>query len=111
MTDDVPRPDILHGLDIPDEIRADMLELISSAAGRVWNRPAIPRGQRSMMTIAMLTALGRNEELRIHIGMGLDNGLSRADVCEVIMHAAIYAGFPAAVNAFRLASDVFANHA
>ncbi|HEV8295786.1 MAG TPA: carboxymuconolactone decarboxylase family protein, partial [Acidimicrobiales bacterium] len=63
-----------------------------------------------MITIAMLTALGRQDELRIHIGLGLDNGLSKTEVCEVIMHAAVYAGFPAAVTGFRIATEVFSAH-
>ena len=109
MTDADPanRSDILKSLAIPDEIRADMLALIGRSAGTVWQRPAIAPAQRSMLSISVLGALGRMEELRIHIGMGLDNGLSRQEICEVIMQLGIYAGMPAAIAAFRVATAVF----
>ena len=103
--------DILKTLAIPDEIRDDMLALIGRSAGAVWQRPAIAPAQRSLMSISVLGALGRMEELRIHIGMGLDNGLSRLEVCEALMQLGIYAGMPAAVAAFRVASAVFAERA
>jgi 4-carboxymuconolactone decarboxylase len=103
----VPRPDILDSLPIPAEIRADFLDLIRSSAGPVWQRPAIPPAQRSMMSISVLGALGRTEQLRVHIGMGLDNGLSKEEICEVIMQLGIYAGMPAAVAAYSVASVVF----
>src|SRR5262245_25871444 len=103
----VDRPDILGSLAIPDEIRDDMLALITRSAGAVWQRPALPSAQRPMLSISVLGALGRMEELRIHIGMGLDNGLTREQICEVIMQLGIYAGMPAAVAAFRVATAVF----
>ena len=109
MAQDIPRPDVLEALAMPDEIRDDMQELVRTAGGMVWNRPGLPAAQRSMVTIAMLTALGRWEELRFHIGFGLDNGATRDEICEVLMHAAVYAGFPAAVNGMRVASEVFAS--
>jgi 4-carboxymuconolactone decarboxylase len=105
---EVDRPDILGALAIPDEIRDDMLALITRSAGTVWQRPAIPAAQRSMLSISVLGALGRMEELRIHIGMGLDNGLTKEQICEVIMQLGIYAGMPAAVAAFRVTTAVFA---
>ncbi len=105
----VPRPDVLGSLAIPEEIRADMLDLITRSAGAGWQRPAIESRYRSMMTISVLGALGRMNELEIHIGMGLDNGLSRDEICEVIMQLGIYAGMPAAVAAFRVATAVFAS--
>jgi alkylhydroperoxidase/carboxymuconolactone decarboxylase family protein YurZ len=108
MADDVPLPSVLNALQIPDEIRPDMLDLIRKTGGEVWNRDGIPAAQRSMVTIAILAALNRPDELRVHIPFGLDNGLTRAEICEVIMHTAVYAGFPAAVGAFRIATEVFA---
>lgn len=105
---DVPRPDILAAMPIPPEIRDDMIDMITKSAGRVWQRPAIPPAQRSMMTISILGTVGRLEELKTHIGMGLDNGLTRTEICEVIMHLGVYAGMPAASAAFRVASAVFA---
>jgi 4-carboxymuconolactone decarboxylase len=108
MAQEIPRPDVLEALPMPAEIRDDMQELVRLAGGLVWNRPGIAAAQRSMVTIAVLTALGRWEELRFHIGFGLDNGLSREEICEVLMHCAVYAGFPAAVSAMRIANEVFA---
>ena len=108
MASEIPRPDVLEALPMPAEIRDDMQELVRVAGSLVWNRPGIPAAQRSMVTIAMLTALGRWDELRFHVGFGLDNGLTRDEVCEVLMHAAVYAGFPASVSGMRIASEVFA---
>ncbi len=108
MPDDVPRPAVLEALAIPPEIRDDMLALIRSAGGQVWGRPGLSPAQRSTITIAVLTALGRNDQLRTHIGLGLDNGLTRSDICEVIMHVAVYGGFPAAVSGLGVASSAFA---
>jgi alkylhydroperoxidase/carboxymuconolactone decarboxylase family protein YurZ len=108
VDNEIPRPDVLEALPMPAEIRDDMQELVRVAGALVWNRPGIPAAQRSMVTIAILTALGRWDELRFHIGFGLDNGLSRDEVCEVLMHAAVYAGFPASVSGMRIASEVFA---
>ena len=108
MAHDIPRPEVLEALPMPAEIRDDMQELVRVAGSMVWNRPGLPMAQRSMVTIAILTALGRWDELRFHIGFGLSNGLSRADICEVLMHSAVYAGFPASVSAMRIATEVFA---
>ena len=108
MAHDIPRPDVLDALPMPVEIRDDMQELVRVAGSLVWNRDGIPAAQRSMVTIAILTALGRWDELRFHVGFGLDNGCTRAEICEVLMHAAVYAGFPASVNGMRIASEVFA---
>ncbi len=105
------RNDILSALAFPPEIRDDMLALITASAGAVWQRPGLPAAQRSLMSISVLGALGRMEELRIHVGMGLDNGLTRGEICEALMQLGIYAGMPAAVAAFRVASAVFAERA
>ena len=75
--------------------------------GDVWDRPGLPRKTRSMLTIAMLTALGREEELRLHIRASRNTGVSRDEVKEVLLQAAVYAGVPAANSAFRIAQEVF----
>jgi 4-carboxymuconolactone decarboxylase len=106
VAQDIPRPDVLDALRMPAEIRDDMQQLVR-AAGVVWSRDGIPAAQRSMVTIAILTALGRWDELRFHIGFALDNGCTRAEICEVLMHAAVYAGFPASVSGLRIADEVF----
>lgn len=74
----------------------------------VWARPGLERTTRSTITIAVLTALGRGEELKTHIRMGLTNGLTRDELTEIFLQVAIYAGAPTAVAAVRAATEVFA---
>jgi 4-carboxymuconolactone decarboxylase len=76
--------------------------------GSVWAREQLPRGTRSMLTIAMLVALGRAQEIRWHVKGALTNGVSKEEIREVLMHAAVYCGIPAAVDGFRNASAVLA---
>ena len=70
------------------------------AWGEVWSRPGLDRRSRSLMTMAMMIALGRWDEFRLHVRAALNNGLTVAEIKEVIMHSAIYAGVPAANSAF-----------
>jgi len=74
--------------------------------GMIWSRPALPLRDRSMITIAMLAALGHHEELRGHLAGGLAAGLSPAELVEVLMQVGVYAGVPAGVAALRTAADV-----
>ena len=76
--------------------------------GETWSRELLPLKLRSMLTIAMLAVLGREPELRGHIRGALANGVSREEVAEVFLHAAVYGGVPAGVGGFRAASEVFA---
>lgn len=76
------------------------------AWGFVWSRDGISRRDRSMLNIALLTTLGRNEELAAHLRGALTNGVTREEIREVLMHTAIYAGVPAAVEGFRVARHV-----
>jgi len=73
----------------------------------VWSRPGLPPRDRSLITVAALTALHRPNELRIHLGRALDNGVTREELCEILMHMAIYGGFPVAVEGMRIAREVF----
>jgi 4-carboxymuconolactone decarboxylase len=73
----------------------------------VWARPGLERAMRSMITISVLTALGRTEELKSHIRMGLNNGLTRDQLKEIFLHVGVYAGAPAAVSAVRAAMEEF----
>ena len=75
--------------------------------GQIWSRPGLELPHRSMITIAALTALGREPELKAHIRGGLNLGLSREQIVEIIMQMAFYAGQPAAHAGFRAAKDVF----
>lgn len=74
--------------------------------GEIWQRPQIDRKTRSMMTLAMLVALARPNELRIHVRGAIANGATVEEIREVLLHAMIYAGVPAAVDSFRNAAEV-----
>ena len=76
------------------------------AWGGVWNREGLPLKTRSLITVAMLTALGKQHELKGHVRGALNNGASVEEIQEVLLHASIYCGLPAAVEAFRTASEV-----
>lgn len=80
---------------------------ISRAAwGDVWQREGLDRKTRSLITVAMLTALGKQHELRGHVRGALNNGATAEEIQEVLLHAAIYCGIPTAVEAFRTAAEV-----
>lgn len=72
----------------------------------VWGRDQLPRGLRSMITIAMLVALGRAQEVRVHVKGAIANGVTKEQIREVLIHSAIYCGIPAAVDGFRNAAAV-----
>jgi 4-carboxymuconolactone decarboxylase len=76
------------------------------AWGSVWSRDGLDRRSRSMITLAALTALGREGELELHLRAAVRNGLSHAEIAEVLLHTAVYAGVPAANAAFALAQRV-----
>ena len=83
------------------EFTADFQDFITRYAwGELWNRPGLSRPERSMITMAMLAALGRDEELALHVKAGIRNGLTAADIREVLLQVAVYAGVPAANRAF-----------
>ena len=75
------------------------------AWGEVWDRPGLPRHTRSLLTIAMLVALNRPDELRLHLRAARNNGVTPDEIKEVLLHAAVYCGLPAANAAFRLAAE------
>ena len=77
-----------------------------AAWGDVWQRPGMDLKTRSLITVAMLTALGKQHELKGHVRGALNNGASPEELQEVLLHAAIYCGVPAAVEAFRSANEV-----
>ena len=82
-------------------------EHITRAAwGDVWQRPGLDLKTRSLITVAMLTALGKQNELKGHVRGALNNGASVQEIQEVLLHATIYCGVPAAVEAFRTANEV-----
>ena len=75
--------------------------------GAVWTREGLPRKTRSMLNLAMLTALGKNHELKLHIKGALTNGVTRGEIREVFIQTSVYCGVPAGVEAFRCAKEVF----
>jgi 4-carboxymuconolactone decarboxylase len=89
---------------------AEFQDLVTRHAwGEIWTRPGLDRKTRSCITVAMLVALNRPDELRLHIRGAFNNGLGRDDIKEVLLHAAVYCGVPAANAAFHLAETVFAD--
>jgi 4-carboxymuconolactone decarboxylase len=75
--------------------------------GAVWTRPGLDRRSRSVMNLAMLTALNRSHELAVHVRGALNNGLTRDEIAEVFLQAAVYCGVPAGMESFRVAKRVF----
>jgi 4-carboxymuconolactone decarboxylase len=83
-------------------------ELITRYAwGEIWTRPGLPRHTRSLITLAMMVALNRSEEFRLHVRAAFNNGVTRDQIKEVLLQAAIYCGVPAANSAFHMAEEVF----
>lgn len=78
------------------------------AWGEIWTRPGLRRHTRSLLTIGLMVALNRPDEFRLHLRAAFNNGVTREEVREVLMHCAIYAGVPAANSAFHWAEEVFA---
>jgi 4-carboxymuconolactone decarboxylase len=76
--------------------------------GAVWGRDGLPLKTRSMLNLAMISVLNRPDELRTHIKAALTNGVSRDEIREIFLQVAIYAGVPAAIDSFRIASEAFA---
>ena len=74
--------------------------------GQVWTRPGLERKTRSMLNIAMLTALGKPNELRLHLRGALNNGCTAGEIQEVLLQTAIYCGVPAALEGFKIAREV-----
>jgi 4-carboxymuconolactone decarboxylase len=77
------------------------------AWGSIWARPGLSRRDRSLINLGMLTALNRSEELSLHIGAALNNGLSPEEIREALLQASVYCGIPAGLEAFRCAKTVF----
>lgn len=76
--------------------------------GAIWGRDGLTLKTRSMLNLAMISALNRSNELRTHVKAALTNGVSRDEIREILLQVAIYAGVPAAVDSFRIASEAFA---
>jgi 4-carboxymuconolactone decarboxylase len=92
-----------------DDFNRPMQELVTEYCwGGIWTRPGLDRKTRSIINLAMLTALNRPHEIRLHVRGALNNGLSKEEIMEVFLQTAIYCGVPAAIDSFRVAREVFA---
>jgi 4-carboxymuconolactone decarboxylase len=90
------------------EFNSDVQDLITRYAwGEIWSRPGLPRHTRSLLTLAMMVALNREEEFKLHVRAAFNNGVTREEIKEVLLQTAIYCGLPAANNAFHWAQQVF----
>lgn len=97
-----------HALTNTNAFTAEWQNFITRTAwGDVWQRPGLDRRTRSFMTLSMLLARGHDDEFRLHVRAALNNGLTREDIKELLLHGAIYCGVPAANHGFRLAQAVF----
>jgi 4-carboxymuconolactone decarboxylase len=91
-----------------DELTKPLQDLVTTYCwGAVWGREELPRKTRSLLNVVMLTALNRPHELRLHLHGAIRNGCSKVEIREALLQAGIYAGIPAAVDAFRVAQEVF----
>ncbi len=92
-----------------DPLMAPLQELVTQYCwGEIWGRPGLERRTRSMINLAMLTALNRPHEVKIHLRGALNNGVSREEIVEVLLQTMIYCGVPAAIDSFRIAKEIFA---
>jgi 4-carboxymuconolactone decarboxylase len=101
LTSQPPRNDSYEVLPKLRQVRDDVLY------GDIWERPQLSKRDRSLITVAVLVASRSTEELRGHLSRALDNGVTKDELAELITHVAFYSGWPSAVNAGRVAKDVF----
>ncbi len=92
-----------------NDFTADFQDFITRYAwGEVWTRPGLPRHDRSLITLALLIALNREDEFRMHVRAAFNNGVTVLEIKELILHASLYCGLPAANAAYHAAEQVFA---
>ena len=97
-----------RAIDNADDFSQPMQELVTEYCwGAVWGREGLSKKTRSMLNLAMLTALNREQEFKLHVRGALNNGLTKAEISEILLHCAIYCGVPAAISGFRAAKQVF----
>ncbi|MET8947974.1 4-carboxymuconolactone decarboxylase [Streptomyces sp. NPDC004542] len=100
---------VQRSLDTADDFSMPMQELVTQYCwGDVWNRPGLERVQRSLVNLAMISALNRPHELKVHVRGAIRNGVTKEQIQEVFLQVAVYCGAPAALESFRLAREVFA---
>lgn len=92
-----------------NKFNEDFQDLLTRYAwGEIWTRPGLPKETRSLITLAILVALNRSDEFRMHVRAALNNGVSQEQIREVLLHSAVYCGLPAANSAFHIAQEVIA---
>ena len=97
-----------RSLENRNEFNEEFQDLITRYAwGEVWTRPGLSRHTRSLITLALMIAINRGDEFRMHVRAAFNNGVTRDEIKEVILQCAIYCGVPAANAAFHMASEVF----
>lgn len=93
-----------------NDFTAPFQDIITRYAwGEIWARPGLSRHTRSLLTLAMTVALNREEEFRLHLRAAFNNGVTREEIREVLLHSAIYCGVPAANHAFKVAAEILEN--
>ena len=91
-----------------DDFNRPLQELVTEYCwGAIWSRPGLSRKMRSLINLAMLTALNRPHEVKLHLKGALNNGCSKEEIMEVLLQTAVYCGVPAAIDSFRAAREVF----
>ena len=91
-----------------DAFTQELQELVTSYCwGDIWNRPGLDRRTRSFLNLAMLTALNRPHEIKLHVRGAINNGLTKDEIKEVFLQSAVYCGVPASLDSFRVAKEVF----
>jgi 4-carboxymuconolactone decarboxylase len=98
-----------RSLERKNAFNEEFQDLITRYAwGEIWTRPGLPRRTRSLITLALMVALNRGDEFRMHVRAAVNNGVTREEIKELLLHAAIYCGVPAANSAFHAAEEVLA---
>jgi 4-carboxymuconolactone decarboxylase len=92
-----------------DDFNRPLQEMVTQFAwGQVWSRPGLARRDRSLINLAMISALNRPHELKGHVRGALNNGVTREEITEVLLQVGVYCGMPAAIDSFRVAREVLA---
>ena len=98
-----------RALEQANDFNRDFQDLITRYAwGEIWSRPGLPKHTRSVLTLGLMVALNRMDEFRMHVRAAVRNGVTRAEIKEVLLQVAVYCGVPAANSAFHAAAAVFA---
>ena len=97
-----------NALAAADEFTQPLQEYVTAHGwGASWARDGLERKTRSMLNLAMLTALNRGHELKVHVKGAINNGVTKKEIQEIFLHAAVYCGAPAAMESFRIAKEAF----